>query len=56
VLTLGEARAPHHVVHLLGLGDAAVADAARELELRPERRLKVMFPDQGIPLKSVRYD
>ncbi|MET9043625.1 MULTISPECIES: hypothetical protein [unclassified Streptomyces] len=56
MLTLGEARAPHHVVHLLGLGDAAVADAARELELRPERRLKVMFPDQGILLKSVRYD
>ena len=56
VLTLGEARALHHVVHLLGLGDAAAADAAREVELRPERRLKVMFPDQGILLKSVRYD
>jgi len=51
-----EGRALHHVVHLLGLGDAAAADAAREVELRPERRLKVMFPDQGILLKSVRYD
>ncbi|MFJ8723100.1 hypothetical protein [Streptomyces sp. NPDC093269] len=56
MLTLGEGRALHHVVHLLGLGDAAAADAAREVELRPERRLKVMFPDRGILLKSVRYD
>ncbi|MBW8705354.1 hypothetical protein MBT84_37710 [Streptomyces sp. MBT84] len=56
LLTLGEARALHYVAHLLGLGGAAAADAARELELRLERRLKVMFPDQDILLRSVRYD
>ncbi|MGW2550663.1 hypothetical protein [Streptomyces sp. NPDC001635] len=56
LLTFGEARALHYVAHLLGLGDAAGADAAREMEVRLERRLKVMFPDQDILLKSVRYD
>jgi hypothetical protein len=56
LLTLGEARAMHYVAHLLGLGDAAAADAAREMEVRLERRLKVMFPEQDILLESVRYD
>ncbi|MET7725970.1 hypothetical protein [Streptomyces mirabilis] len=34
LLTLGEARALLYVAHLLGLGDAAAADAAREMETR----------------------
>ena len=56
LLTFGEARALHYVAHLLGLGDAAAADAAREMEIRLERRMKVTFPGQDILLKSVRYD
>ncbi|WP_143658708.1 hypothetical protein [Streptomyces sp. IMTB 2501] len=56
LLTFGEARALHYVAHLLGLGDASGADAAREMEMRLERRLKVMFPGQDILLKSVQYD
>ncbi|MFJ8613595.1 hypothetical protein ACIRH0_41445 [Streptomyces sp. NPDC093675] len=56
LLTLGGARAVHYVVHLLGLGDAFGAGAAREAEAQLERWLKVMFPDQDILLKSVRYD
>ncbi|WP_406369740.1 hypothetical protein OG788_07950 [Streptomyces sp. NBC_00647] len=55
LLTVGEARALHYVAHLLGLGDAAGADAAREMETRLERRLKVMFPGQDILLSSVSY-
>ncbi|MBL3671668.1 hypothetical protein JL475_38635 [Streptomyces sp. M2CJ-2] len=45
LLTLGEARALLYVAHLLGLGDAAAADAAGEMEIRLEHRLKVMFPE-----------
>jgi hypothetical protein len=56
LLTLGEARALHYVAHLLGLGDAAAADAAREMEIRLERRLKVMFPGQDIQLNTAYYD
>ncbi|MER8009637.1 hypothetical protein [Streptomyces sp. NPDC094149] len=56
LLTLGEARALHYVAHLLGLGDAAAADAAHEMETRLERRLKVMFPEQDIHLKTAYYD
>ncbi|MEU4168897.1 hypothetical protein AB0F46_18715 [Streptomyces sp. NPDC026665] len=56
LLTLGEARALLFVAHLLGLGDAAASDAAREMEIRLERRLKVMLPDQDILLKTVAYD
>ncbi|MEU3527531.1 hypothetical protein AB0E62_27295 [Streptomyces sp. NPDC038707] len=56
LLTFGEARALHYVAHLLGLGDAVAADAARELETRLERRLKVMFPGQDILLKAAYYD
>lgn len=56
LLTVGEARALHYVAHLLGLGDDAAADAAREMEIRLERRLKVMFPEQDIHLSTVRYD
>jgi hypothetical protein len=56
LLTLGEARALLFVAHLLGLGDAAAADAAREMEARLERRLKVMFPGQDILLQTVAYD
>ncbi|MFI1728207.1 hypothetical protein ACH40E_02995 [Streptomyces acidicola] len=56
LLTLGEARALLFVAHLLGLGDAAASDAARDMELRLERRLKVMFPGQDIRLKTASYD
>lgn len=56
LLTFGEARALHYVAHLLGLGDAAAADAARDMETRLERRLKVMFPGQDILLKTACYD
>lgn len=56
LLTVGEARALHYVAHLLGLGDAAGADAAREMEMRLERRLKVLLPDQRVHLETVRYD
>ncbi|MGV9707482.1 hypothetical protein [Streptomyces sp. NPDC003483] len=56
LLTFGEARSLMYVAHLLGLGDAAAAGAAREMELRLERRLKVMFPGQDILLKTVHYD
>jgi hypothetical protein len=56
LLTFGEARALHYVAHLLGSGDAAAADAARDMEARLERRLKVMFPAQDILLKSVQYN
>ncbi|WP_220295172.1 hypothetical protein [Streptomyces sp. MBT84] len=56
LLTFGEVRALHYVAHLLGLRDAAAADAAREMEVRLERRLNVMSPNQNILLKSVRYD
>ncbi|WP_326790542.1 hypothetical protein [Streptomyces sp. NBC_00151] len=56
LLTLGEARALRYLAHLLGLGDAAAADADREMETRLERRLKVMLPGQDTLLKSVRYD
>jgi hypothetical protein len=55
VLTLGEARSLLYVAHLLGLGDAAGSDAAREIEMRLERRLKVMFPEQDILLQTVSY-
>ncbi|WP_181647929.1 hypothetical protein [Streptomyces sp. WAC00263] len=34
LLTLGEARALLYVAHLLGVGDAAAAEAAREMETR----------------------
>ncbi|MCX4429619.1 hypothetical protein [Streptomyces mirabilis] len=34
LLPLGEARALLYVAHLLGLGDAAAADAAQEMETR----------------------
>lgn len=56
LLTFGEARSLMYVSHLLGLGDGAAADAAREMELRLERRLKGMFPGQDVLLKTVRYD
>ncbi|MFF4834073.1 hypothetical protein [Streptomyces sp. NPDC001315] len=56
LLTFGEARALLFVAHLLGSGDAAASDAARDMETRLERRLKVMFPGQDILLKSVSYD
>jgi hypothetical protein len=56
LLTLGEGRTTLRVAHLLGLGDAEGADAAREMEMRLERRLTVMFPGQDIRLKSVSYD
>jgi hypothetical protein len=56
LLTFGEARALHYVAHLLGSGDAAGADAAREMETRLERRLKVMFPGQDILLKTAYYN
>ncbi|MGW1171973.1 hypothetical protein [Streptomyces sp. NPDC002550] len=56
LLTVGEARALHYVAHLLGSGDAAAADAAREMECRLERRLKVMLPGQDILLKTALYN
>lgn len=56
LLTIGEARALHYVAHLLGLGDAAAADAAREMEMRLERRLRVLLPDQDVRLKTAYYD
>jgi hypothetical protein len=56
LLTLGEARALHYVAHLLGLGDAAAAVAAQEMEMRLERRLMVMFPGQDVRLKTAYYD
>ncbi|MFD4968928.1 hypothetical protein [Streptomyces sp. NPDC058424] len=56
LLTFGEARALLFVAHLLGLGDAAGAEAARDMEARLSRRLQVMFPGQDILLKSVSYD
>ncbi|MFJ1650074.1 hypothetical protein ACIOC2_01400 [Streptomyces sp. NPDC088337] len=56
LLTFGEARALLYVAHLLGLGDASGAEAARDLEMRLSRRLQVMFPEQDILLKSVSYD
>jgi hypothetical protein len=54
--TLGEGRTLLRIAHLLGLGDAEGAEAAREMEMRLERRLSVMFPGQELRLKSVRYD
>ncbi|MEU8968117.1 hypothetical protein AB0D11_02380 [Streptomyces monashensis] len=56
LLTFGEARALLHVAHLLGSGDAEAAEAAQEMETRLGRRLRVMFPDRDIRLKSVQYD
>lgn len=56
LLTVGEARALHYVAHLLGSGDAAGAEAAREMEMRLERRLGVMFPGQGLRLKTAYYN
>lgn len=55
LLTLGEARVLLHVAHLLGLGDAEAADAAREMETRLTRRLQVMFPSNDVLLQSVQY-
>ncbi|MFI0233128.1 hypothetical protein [Streptomyces sp. NPDC017086] len=55
LLTFGEARALLHVAHLLGLGDAEAADAAREMEARLTCRLRVMFPGRDVLLQSVPY-
>lgn len=56
LLTHAEARVLHNVAHLLALGDGPAAIAAYELELRLERRLKVMFPEQNVRVKTAYYD
>lgn len=48
LLTHGEARAVRYALHMLGLGDGPGAQAARDLELRLERRLEVMFPGEPV--------
>lgn len=56
LLTLGEGRVMHYAAHLLGSGDAAGADAAREMEMRLERRLSLLFPGQDVRLKTAFYN
>ena len=48
LLTHGEARAARYALHLLGQGDGPGSQAARDLEVRLERRLEVMFPGEEI--------
>ncbi|MFE7233952.1 hypothetical protein ACFVAF_25445 [Streptomyces sp. NPDC057596] len=48
MLTQGEARAARYALHLFGQGDGPGSQAARDLEVRLERRLEVMFPGEGI--------
>ncbi|MFF8980195.1 hypothetical protein ACF08A_25710 [Streptomyces cellulosae] len=56
LLTRGEARVLHNVAHILALGDGPTAVAAYELEIRLERRLRVMFPGQDVRMKTAYYD
>jgi hypothetical protein len=48
LLTLGEARAARYALHLFGQGDGPGSQAARDLEIRLERRLEAMFPGEDI--------
>ncbi|MGW5426848.1 hypothetical protein ACWET9_06425 [Streptomyces sp. NPDC004059] len=48
LLTQGEARAARYALHLFGQGDGPGSQAARDLEVRLERRLDVMFPGEAI--------
>lgn len=56
LLTLGEARVLHHAAHVAGISESPAGEAARELEVRLERRLAVMYPEQDIRLQTVYYD